>query len=245
MPAAVILRLARTRRCAIVASRDQERAGDLVGGRGRRACAGSARPGPRAASAGWQQVKISSSRSSGKVVVVHLVLASPRRHLEQPGLRPQRAVAADAVDRRGCAPSSSSQPRRVRGRAVARPALGGDRERLLRGLLGEVEVAEEADQRSEDAPPLLAEDARSRISHRSHQRAHLDRAAHARRRDPRGERDRGVEVVGLEAGSSRRAPPWLSTNGPSVVSVLRPPRAPWSPSRAAAAGRRRARPARC
>jgi len=40
---------------------------------------------------------------------------------------------------------------------VARPALGGDREGLLRGFLGEVEVAEEADQRSEDASPLLAE----------------------------------------------------------------------------------------
>jgi len=39
-----------------------------------------------------------------------------------------------------------------------RPALGGDRERLLRGFLGEVEVAEEADQRSEDAAPLVAED---------------------------------------------------------------------------------------
>jgi hypothetical protein len=43
------------------------------------------------------------------------------------------------------------------GGAVARPALGGDRERLLRGLLGEVEVAEEADERGEDAPPLVAE----------------------------------------------------------------------------------------
>jgi len=41
--------------------------------------------------------------------------------------------------------------------AVARPALGRDRERLLSGLLGEVEVAEEADERSEDAPPLVAE----------------------------------------------------------------------------------------
>jgi hypothetical protein len=44
------------------------------------------------------------------------------------------------------------------GHAVARPALGGDRKRLLRGLLGEVEVAEEADQRSEDAAPLVPED---------------------------------------------------------------------------------------
>jgi hypothetical protein len=40
---------------------------------------------------------------------------------------------------------------------VAWPALGGDRERLLRGFLGEVEVAEEADEGSEDAAPLLAE----------------------------------------------------------------------------------------
>ena len=38
------------------------------------------------------------------------------------------------------------------------PALGGDREGLLRGFLGEVEVAEEADQRSEDAAPLVPED---------------------------------------------------------------------------------------
>ena len=44
------------------------------------------------------------------------------------------------------------------GIAVARPALGRDRERLLRGFLGEVEVAEEADQGGEDASPLVAED---------------------------------------------------------------------------------------
>jgi len=35
--------------------------------------------------------------------------------------------------------------------------LGGDRERLLRGFLGEVEVAEVADEGREDAPPVLAE----------------------------------------------------------------------------------------
>ncbi len=38
-----------------------------------------------------------------------------------------------------------------------RPALGCDRKRLLRGFLGEIEVAEEADQRSEDAAPMVAE----------------------------------------------------------------------------------------
>jgi hypothetical protein len=41
---------------------------------------------------------------------------------------------------------------------VARPARGRQRERLLRGFLGEVEVAEEADQAGEDAPPFLPED---------------------------------------------------------------------------------------
>jgi len=40
----------------------------------------------------------------------------------------------------------------------ARPALGCDGERLLCGLLGEIEIAEEADQGGEDTPPLLAED---------------------------------------------------------------------------------------
>jgi hypothetical protein len=33
----------------------------------------------------------------------------------------------------------------VVGGTVARPALGGDHEGLLRGFLGEIEVAEEAD----------------------------------------------------------------------------------------------------
>jgi hypothetical protein len=43
-------------------------------------------------------------------------------------------------------------------RTVPRPALGGDRERLLRGFLGELDVAEEAQERGEDAAPLVAED---------------------------------------------------------------------------------------
>ena len=40
---------------------------------------------------------------------------------------------------------------------VARPALGGDGERVLRGLLGDVEVAEEADERRQDVAPVGAE----------------------------------------------------------------------------------------
>jgi uncharacterized membrane protein len=50
------------------------------------------------------------------------------------------------------------QPRAgVTRQPVAGPALRGGRKRLLRRFLGEVEVAEEADQRREDATPLLAE----------------------------------------------------------------------------------------
>ena len=52
----------------------------------------------------------------------------------------------------------TSQARGLAGVPVARPPLRGDRERLLRGFLGEVEVAEEADQGGEDASPLVAED---------------------------------------------------------------------------------------
>ena len=88
--------------------------------------------------------------------LVHVVLHR-FRHVEEAGLRRERAVAADAVDR-AVARGRHQPGARVVGRPVARPALGGDRERLLRGFLGEVEVAEEADQAGEDAAPLVAED---------------------------------------------------------------------------------------
>ena len=79
------------------------------------------------------------------------------RDVEQARLRGERAVAAQAVDRPVA--GGDRQPGAGVGRgAVARPALGGQRERLLRGLLGEVEVAEVADQTGEDAAPLVAED---------------------------------------------------------------------------------------
>ena len=77
-------------------------------------------------------------------------------HREQAGLGGQRAIAADAIDR--AVARRRHQPGTGVGRSsVARPALRGDRKGLLRGFLGEIEVAEEADERSEDASPLLAE----------------------------------------------------------------------------------------
>jgi len=47
---------------------------------------------------------------------------------------------------------------RIRRRSIPWPALGGDREGVLNGLLGEIEIAEKADQMSEDTSPLLTED---------------------------------------------------------------------------------------
>jgi hypothetical protein len=88
-------------------------------------------------------------------LVVHDVLHR-LRHLQQPGLLGQRAVAADAVD--GPVARRRHQPGAGVGRgSIPWPALRRDRERLLRGFLGEVEVAEEADERGEDASSLLAE----------------------------------------------------------------------------------------
>jgi hypothetical protein len=80
-----------------------------------------------------------------------------QRALEQGQLGLQRAVTPDAVD--GTVTRGGDEPRgRVGGSPFARPALGGDREGLLGGFLGELEVAEEADKRSEDTAPLLPED---------------------------------------------------------------------------------------
>ena len=72
-------------------------------------------------------------------------------------LRRERAIATDAVD--GAVARSRDEPRAgICGRAFAGPPLGRDRERLLGGLLGEVEVAEDADEAREDPAPLVAED---------------------------------------------------------------------------------------
>jgi hypothetical protein len=87
---------------------------------------------------------------------VHFLL-NGLRHIEQSRLCRKGAVAADAVD--GPVACGGHEPRaRVGRRSFARPALGGNREGVLGGFLGEVEVAEEADQTGEDAAPLVPED---------------------------------------------------------------------------------------
>ena len=72
-------------------------------------------------------------------------------------LRGQRAVAAEAVDRTVATRRHQPGPRVARC-PVAGPALGGRRERLLRGVLGDVDVTAEADERRHDVGPLGAED---------------------------------------------------------------------------------------
>jgi hypothetical protein len=77
--------------------------------------------------------------------------------LELSSLDRERPLPADAVD--GPIAGGDREPgARVGGHALTGPALGGGGECLLGGLLGEVEVAEEADQRGQDPAPLLAED---------------------------------------------------------------------------------------
>ena len=92
----------------------------------------------------------------GKARLLHHVLHG-LGHLQQARLLGEHTVAAQAVDRAVAGRDRQPGARIGRG-AVARPALGGGRERLLSGLLGEVEVAEEADQAGENAAPLVAED---------------------------------------------------------------------------------------
>ena len=133
---------------------DEERLGDL----GRREAAERAqRQGhlrverERRVAAGEDQLE----PLVGKGAVIHGVLGG-EREVEQPGLGGEHALAPDAVER-AVAPDRDQPGRGARRHAVARPALGSAREGLLRGVLGEVEVAEEADQGGEDATPVLAE----------------------------------------------------------------------------------------
>ena len=112
-------------------------------------------------SAGWQQVKIRRSWSSTIVLsVVHgrlLGLLVEAHQLGQP-LRAvgDRAVAAQAVDRPP--PGGRGDPcARVGRHAVAPPGGHGRLEGVLDRVLGELEVADLADQRGQHDRPLLAE----------------------------------------------------------------------------------------
>jgi hypothetical protein len=68
----------------------------------------------------------------------------------------ERALAAEAIDR-AAARDGDDPCRRVARDAVARPGRQGGGERVLHRLLGEVPIAERADQRRHRAAEVLAE----------------------------------------------------------------------------------------
>ena len=62
-------------------------------------------------------------------------------------------------------PADTSHARGLVGHAVARPLLDGGGERVVQRLLGEIEIAEQADQRGEDAARLGAIDGVHHLAH--------------------------------------------------------------------------------
>src|SRR5207253_8625843 len=101
---------------------------------------------------------------------------------------------------------------------VAWPALGRDRERFLSGFLGEVEVAEEADQARENAAPLIAEDLLEDAQYST-----IGRTSTAPPRRAAGIRAASSIAASRSSASNSKYPPTaslISTNGQSVVSVL-------------------------
>jgi hypothetical protein len=84
------------------------------------------------------------------VILRHLV------HVQKAQLAREVLLTTNPVD--GSVSSGRDKPRlRISRLAIARPRFRGSGERLLRGLLGEVEVAEEADEGGENTPPEVAE----------------------------------------------------------------------------------------
>src|SRR5574338_368046 len=154
----------------------------------------------------------------GKARVLHLVHRVLRGsgHLEQTGLRGEHAVTAQAVDR--AVAGRDRQPgTRIGRHAVARPAFGGGRERLLGGFFGEIEVTQEADQTREDAAPLVAEDLL--------EQAYLSTSGRTSTAPPiraAGIRAAISSATSRSSASTRLKPPtcsFASTNGPSVSSM--------------------------
>ena len=134
------------------------------------------------ASAGWQQVNISRSRSSlNRARLRHgMLLGIQAGELgEAFGTVGERAVAAQPVDR---APASRDRDpgARVGRHAVARPGRDGGGERVLHRVLGELEVADVADERGQDLRPLGAEGALDGGGRVPRSRPPLIARAHAR-----------------------------------------------------------------
>jgi hypothetical protein len=102
---------------------------------------------------------VAAGEHEAQAVVGNRILLSgfAAARLEERQLALERLRTTDLVDR--TVPCGRQKPGgRVLGQAAPWPALRGGRERIPEGVLGEVEVAEDADQGGEDATPFLAED---------------------------------------------------------------------------------------
>ena len=110
-------------------------------------------------------------RDGAVVHLVHLVLLVRRRErLELLHLVLEPASPAEAVDR--LVPRGGRDPRgRVARQATARPDLEGDEEGVLHRLLGEVEVAEHADERRDRPSRLVSEQAVDGLVRNAYRRA--------------------------------------------------------------------------
>ena len=147
--------MARTSRCAIVASGHEERAGHL--GRGQ--------PAHRLQRQRHLRVdrerRVAAGEDQREPFVgqgVHVLLLGRLGAREQLGLPLERPGAADPVDRRVARDGLDPGPRLARDPGP-RPPLERRRERVLHRVLGELEVAEDADQGREDTASLVPEDA--------------------------------------------------------------------------------------
>ena len=179
-----------------------------------------------AASAGWQHVKISAQP-----------VVRDRAHARRPrpgGLEPRAAAPPCGRSVRSRRMRSMARLRAVvtiqapglRGSAVPRPALERGRERVLHGVLGELEVAEDADEDRDCTAPLLAEDL---VDGRGRRRPPGQRSITGRISiDPYSAAGtiEAIRIASSRSGSRvRKSPPissLVSANGPSVTI-----RSPW------------------
>jgi hypothetical protein len=138
--------------------RGQERVGDLLGLQAADRAQGQGNLGlgiQRGVTAAEDQLQ-ALVLDSDVLKLVHVILGR-FTDLQLAGLLGQRALPPDPVDRPVA--RRDREPCSGVGRHPGTwPALSGDGERVLAGLLGELEVAEEADQVSKHAGPLVAED---------------------------------------------------------------------------------------
>ena len=223
MPATAIFCFVRTRRLAIVAS----------GTRNARAISAVRQPAQRpqrqrdprldSASAGWQHVKISRSRSSA-MPAVERVQVRRRRHRDAatPQLRGADPLPPDPVDR-PVAGRRGQPGARLSGMPSRRQARQRRGERVLRALLGQVPVAGEPDERGDERAPVLRERVRQRPARRRRSRASPHRPDLDLPDTPPPGAPAAISIASSRSAQSTIArPPTCSRpsmNGPSVSST--------------------------